>query len=48
LSHAEWTGIHSEEQNAFAAIAVTSQVDLVRTPGVNERIINVRHGSREL
>src|SRR5205085_6545565 len=48
LRHTKRTGIHSEEQHAFAAIAIASQIDLVRIPGVNERIVNVRYRSREL
>jgi len=48
LHHTKRTGIHSEEEHAFATIGIASQVNLVRTPGVNERIVNARHRRREL
>jgi hypothetical protein len=43
LRHTKRTGIHSEEQHTFVTIAIASQVNLVRIPSVNERIVNVRH-----
>ena len=47
LGHAKRTWIHSQEQNPFPAVTVTPQVNLVRTPGVNERIVNMRDWRRE-
>jgi hypothetical protein len=43
LRHTKRTGIHSEEQHAFVTITIASQVNLVRMPGINERIVNIRH-----
>ena len=42
LRHAKRTGIHSEEQHTFVAVAVPPQVNLIRGPRVDKRIVNVR------
>ena len=42
LDHSEWTWVHSQEHNPFAAIAVFAQIGLVRKPGIIQRIVNLR------
>src|SRR5207248_4695583 len=42
LRHTKRTGIHSEEYHAPMAISVAPHVDLMRAPGVDDRIVNVR------
>src|SRR5437868_1270970 len=48
LRHAERPGIHSEKDHALRSIAVAAQINLMRGPGVMERIINVRDRRTEL
>ena len=42
LHHAERAGIHAEKQDAFTTVRVTLQIRLMRSPGVFERVVNVR------
>jgi len=47
LRHAERTRVHAEKQNALLVARVTAQINLVRGPGVIERVVNVRDRRRE-
>jgi hypothetical protein len=47
LRHSERTRIHPHKQNPFPAVAVAAQIQLVRAPGVIQRVVNVRDRRRK-
>lgn len=48
LRHAEGARVHPEKQDPFRIIPGAPQINLVATPGVTQRIVNVRDGRGEL
>ena len=40
LNHAEGTGVHAEKHHALAGAGVPGEVELMRGPGVAERVVN--------
>jgi len=47
LGHSEWARVHSKEQNAFLGVTVGAEIEFVGTPGVKQRIVDMRYGRVE-